>query len=361
MRKTGWGQLALALVSARIFSEATALPDTDIIYGMQRYTVILLSFVLTAIAYIPLYLISRKYENESFIDIAVRKNRVVAAIFGIVFIISIIVAMSETSLRAYYYTTSTIFEASPSPLMFVIISAVVIYALFKGAEATVRTGVLVCAALILLLILVFIALFSEIRLNNLYLAVVDRPTTFFGEVLREFSKNSELLIYAVLCGGVREKAHRSIITYLSVSCGALLLMTFMYNTILGEYMESVNFPFYTLASISDISVFQRLNGIDTVVWTSAAIIKLSLFAIAVKTITEKCFWGRKAAYICSASAVLVSSGLSLFFAGELSAFGVILMIKETSLPLIVPGTLIPLATLIMGLNNKKRRVSLEEN
>lgn len=360
MRKTGWGQLALALFSARIFSEATALPDTDIIYGMQRYSVIILSFVLTAVLYIPLYIISRKNDG-SFIDIAVSKNKAVAVIFGIVWIAAILISMSETALRAYYYTTSTIFEASPSPLMFVIISAVVIYALFKGTEATVRTGVIVSAAFILLLILVLVSLFSEIETKHLYLSVLDRPTTFFGEVLREFSKNSELLIYAVLCGGVREKAHRSIVTYLSVSCGALLLMTFMYNTILGEYMESVNFPFYTLASISDISVFQRLNGIDTIVWTSAAIIKLSLFALSVKTLIEKCFGNENAAYICATVSVLASSGLSLFFADELSAFGVILLIKETSLPLIIVGGIIPLAALIMSVVKKKRRISLEEN
>ena len=69
MDKIGWGQLGIVLALSRIFSEAANFPQDDIIYGMQRFTVIILSFVLLAAALIPVMLLLKKYPCENLFTV----------------------------------------------------------------------------------------------------------------------------------------------------------------------------------------------------------------------------------------------------------------------------------------------------
>ena len=83
MNKIGWGQLALVLVTSRVFSEATTISETNIQYGMQRYSVVILSFLLTAAAYIPLYILSKRFPEKGVIGAIGEKSPVTAKILGI--------------------------------------------------------------------------------------------------------------------------------------------------------------------------------------------------------------------------------------------------------------------------------------
>lgn len=355
MNKIGWGQLALVLVTSRVFSEATTISETNIQYGMQRYSVVILSFLLTAAAYIPLYILSKRFPEKGVIGAIGEKSPVTAKILGILLIVFILGAMAETFVGLHYYAASTVLEAAPSSLLHLIIFLVCLYALYKGLQATVRTGVLISAAFLGLLLLVLTALAPEIRLRSLYPAFADRPDTFVTELFAEFSKNTEAIIFASLFGRVRSGAGKSVITYLIISCAVLLTMTFLYNTVLGEYLTDVNFPFYTLASISDISVLQRLNGVDVIIWVMAAAVKLALFGAAVWEIITESFGGKWAGFITGGALLGAAALLSLLMASELSLLRLMLVVKNTGLPLIAAGTLIPLAALIMGLAKGKRR------
>ncbi len=348
MNKIGWLQLGAILTVSRIFSEATTIPDTNIVYGMQRYSVIILSFVLTFIACIPIFIIARKYEGSGFIELTASKSRWAAIAFGIIYVIASLYIMTETTVRLNYYATSTIFDSAPAAVLLLFVAGVCIYATVKGLQALTRTGIIVAAGFALLLILVVIALFPLVRFNHLYPAFVERPDSFLGEVLSEFTQNCETVIFAVLCRRVRKDAHRSIYLYLPASCAVLLLMTFLYNTVLGEYLTEVNFPFYTLSSISDISILQRLNGVDVVIWLMAAIVRLSLLAITIREIIRLITGKRTIALWSGIAAVLITAGATYFLTGSPELFRAFINIRETVIPVIIIVAVLPLTGLIIG-------------
>ena len=94
-----------------------------------------------------------------------------------------------------------------------------------------------------------------------------------------------------------------------MSCGAILLMTFLYNTVFGKLTTRLTFPFYTLSSISDTALLHRINGIDVIVWVMAGLIRLALFAFAFRAVVRDCFGGGRAADIsafvfCAASLIM---------------------------------------------------------
>lgn len=339
MNKIGWGQLGIVLALSRIFAEAANFPSDDINYGMQRFTVILLSYILLGIVLIPVYYLTKKELSPLSCSACGKTGAVVIIIY-------LVMASVSTTTRLQFYTSSTIFDAAPPWLLILFVSLVCLYGLFKGLPAVARTGVIVSALFLLLLGTVIIGVAGKIQPDRLYPAIADRSATLFSDVIAEFSKNGELVIFAVLCSDVRKNAFKSLYVCLPVAFSAQLLMTFLYNTVLGEYLDVTSFPFYMLAALSDISLLQRLDGIDVVVWVMSAVIKISLIILSVYSACIKAFCNEKAARITAACSLALSAGASLYYSVNTNDFLEFAAILETALPVLVAGFAVPLCTAI---------------
>lgn len=335
MEKTGWGQLGIVLALSRIFSEAANFPSHDIHYGMQRFTVIIASYLLLSVTLLPVFTAVKQGRSDIYSGTAGKSAAAVLIIY-------LTAASVITTTRLQFYASSTIFDVAPPWLLILFVSIVCLYGLFKGISAVTRTGVIVAAIFLLLLIIVIIGVSKNITLHYLYPAITDNTASFFREVMSEFSKNAEIAIFAALFPTIRKGAVKSLYLCLPLSAGVMLLMTFLYNTVLGEYLNTVNFPFYMLSSLSDISVLQRLDGIDVTVWIMSAVIKISLIIIAVYNLSLNIFRKKKAAYITTAASLAVSSLSSYFFSTNTDDFLDFAGIMETGLPLVLAT--VPLIT-----------------
>ncbi len=350
MNKIGWGQLGIVLALSRIFAEAANFPSDDINYGMQRFTVILLSYVLLGIVLIPVYYLTKRELSPLSCSISGKTGAVIMIIY-------LIMASISTTTRLQFYTSSTIFDAAPPWLFILFVSLVCLYGLFKGLPAVVRTGVIVSAFFLLLLGTVIIGVGNKIQPDRLYPAIADRPASLLSDVIAEFSKNGELVIFAVLCSDVRKNAFKSLYVCLPTALAAQLFMTFLYNTVLGEYLNVTSFPFYMLAALSDISLLQRLDGIDVVVWVMSAVIKISLITLSVYSACFKAFCNRKAARVTAAFALAISAGVSLYYSVNTNDFLGFASILETSLPLLLAGFAVPLCAAVrVFIKSRKEKV-----
>lgn len=348
MSKIGWGQLGIVLALSRIFSEAANFPSHDINYGMQRFTVIIASYLLLAAALIPVFVTVKQGFGGEIYSTGTGKA---AAILLILYLTA---ASVITITRLQFYASSTIFDAAPPWVLVLFVALVCLYGLFKGLAGIVRTGVIVAAVFILLLITVIIGVSKDITPRYLYPAIIDNTQAFFGEVMSEFSKNAESAIFAALFMNVRKNSARSLYISIGLSAAVMLLMTFLYNTVLGEYLNVTNFPFYMLSALSDISVLQRLDGIDVTVWVMSAVIKVSLLVISVFSLAINAFGSKKAAYALSLSSLGISAAASLFFSVNTSNFLSFAAIMETGIPFL--AVIFPLPLIILLLNKKRRTV-----
>ena len=164
--KIGWGQLGIVLALSRIFSEAANFPSDDINYGMQRFTVILLSYLLLIAVLIPVFMLVKREGAVFSLD-----DKWAA---GVVILYLILAAVS-TCTRLQFYASSTIFDAAPPWLLIISVAVVCLYGIFKGLPAVLRTGVIVGAGFLVLLITVIIGISDDITLSYLYPALIDNP------------------------------------------------------------------------------------------------------------------------------------------------------------------------------------------
>ncbi len=350
--KTGYRELAAALALSRVFAETAPMPGEDYAYGMQRFTVIIVSFLLTAAVYIPLWIAMRRADGGLY-DRLAGGNKVLAGFAGALFSVYLLYSAAETGLRAHYYTSSTIFDSAPSVYFYVFVGAALIFAVVKGEEATVRTAVIISGMFLLLLVIITVTVLPEADTDRLYPAFVDNGESFFGEVLREFALNSEIALYAVLGGKVREKRGRVIPLYLGISCAVMLLMTFLYNTVFGYMVTKLDLPFYSLSSAVDISILHRINGIDVMICEMAGIIRLALTVPAFRGTVRACFAGGKAAEISAVVFAAAALGLSELFTVFPEKLEPVRGFVSTGLPLAVFAAVIPLLAMLPHGRRKK--------
>ncbi|MBQ9383609.1 MAG: GerAB/ArcD/ProY family transporter [Ruminiclostridium sp.] len=351
-RETTVGALefAAALALTRVFSEATSLPGEYVTYGMQRFTVVIVSFLLTAAVYIPLYFLTCNIPSGIFSPD--RRGKALHGFTTAFFGVFLLAGAADTGLRAHYYASSTVFDSAPSWYFYIFIGAALTFAVASGFGAVSRTALLVAAALVMLFVLMTAALAGEIKPDRLYPALIDDAQTFPQEVIREFSLNGELLIFAALYGRVRG-GKRVIPLYLGISCAMILAMTLLYNTVFGYLTSKLDYPFYTLSSVSDITLLHRINGIDVMIWVMAAAVKLALFTFAVRALVRSHLRNAAAVNIITAGFALAALGLSWAFTKRPELFAPIKALCETGLPLVI-AALLPLADALPAILRKKR-------
>ncbi|MBR5088197.1 MAG: GerAB/ArcD/ProY family transporter [Ruminiclostridium sp.] len=356
--KIGAGGFAAMLALSRIFTEATALPGETVQYGMQRFTVILLSFLLTAALYVPLAAVCGRDAERSPLETIAGGSRLLAGFTGTILSLCLLTSAAETGLRSHYYASSTVFDSAPSLYFYILTGAAVLFAVRRGMEASSRTAVITAAILAALLILIAAALSQDIHTDRLYPALADNTETLWSETVREFSLNCEYLIFAVLCGKVSGKRLYTLPAYLGASCTVLLMMTFMYNTVFGRLTSRLEFPFYTLSSISDITLLHRINGIDVTVWVMAGMLKLASLAFAFGRVVTACFTGGKdngkAAGIAALIFPAAALGLSELFTAYPELYEPVKRVRISGVSLLFVGLFIPAAAFILGMKSRKR-------
>ncbi|MBP5604985.1 MAG: GerAB/ArcD/ProY family transporter [Ruminiclostridium sp.] len=283
---------------------------------MQRFTVILLSFLLTGVVYIPLILFLKRSDGLSPAEVIPGKSKALSAFTGTVLSAYLLICAAETGLRSHYYASETVFGYAPSVYFYIIAGAALLFAVYKGTEACSRTALLTFGVLAVLLLLILTALLPELHTDRLYPSFTDDVPALWTQVLNEFSLNSEYVLFALLCGRISGRKTAAVPVYLGVSCFLTLFMTFMYNTVFGRLVSRLELPFYTLSSVSDLTFLHRINGIDAAVWLMAGILRTAFFAFAFGETVQRFFYAKRAFLPAS----LIFSAVSLSLSGLFTAY-----------------------------------------
>ena len=161
------------------------------------------------------------------------------------------------------------------------------------------------------------------------------------------------MFFAVLAEHVEEKAHRAIMWYLPVMTVILELMFLLEMLVLGPFLGSANFPFYTVSSLSNIVLFQRLDGIDVAVWTLMCIVKIALALLCIRTVFDR-LAGKKAGMIISLSGLVIIGVLAAAYGGSTAFVKTVTRILTIGIPMITTGILFPIITIILAKKIKKK-------
>lgn len=360
IKKISYVQLAVLFVASRLFSEAMNFPLTDTEYGMQRFTVILTAYVILFIQYIPLIYIAKKYPGESAMSILTDRNKVLGWIYAIVLSVSALISTVSSLCRMKFYASSTIFGQAPDFLLITLPLIVCAFAVWKGIQAAARSGVIFAAVFVGFLILISVSTLNMLDFKWLYPNIIDDMDSFWPEVAEQIGSNSEIIFFAVLSEHVAEKSHRAIYWYVPAVMLILELMYLLETLVLGPFIGSTNFPFFTVSALSNIVLFQRLDGIDVAVWTLMCIVKITLAMLCIRTAFNR-LAGEKAGIVSALSGLVIIGAVSMLFGGNSDFVIIVTGILTCGIPMIICGIVFPIIAIITAKLKNVKGAKANEN
>ncbi len=353
-------QLATAFIVTRLLAEMIMVPGDLIRYGTDRMWVIFFTKLIVLLMYLPLIFFVRKYPGDSFMSAVIRRSKAAGIIMGAAFTVILAAVTVDTVLNLQLYITDTLLSSLLLSVGVIVILTAAFYGAVKGVSTVTRTSVFALAAFLVLIILIVITMGNDMKLSYLYPAFIEDGVYFGKALTAEISENSEILIFAVLCSFIEKKAEKTIWYYLSVVFVLLEAVTLIYNLILGPYLTAVEYPLYVISSLSDIVVFQRLDGIDAIVWLMCGIIKTALLLVCANTL-YKTGAKEKKPYLFLSVYTLFILTVSLFIGSDRRYYDFFENLMNTSVHIVIAGGIIPLIALFAGKKRDKKEEKSEKH
>jgi hypothetical protein len=166
-------------------------------------------------------------------------------------------------------------------------------------------------------------------------------------------KNTGLFIYVLLAGCVTDNPNR--VPLIVVPAALLMKLLFALLTIVafGPSLDMMSFPMFTIASRTNIVLFERLDGLDMAIWTASAICEITLLFICIEQMLTELI-SAKPARITAIAAAVATGGVAMF-----SAYNRHFLLRARPSLLIMTMMLMlsvvfPLIALIFLKKNKRR-------
>ncbi len=349
-------QLAITFIATRLSAEMIMVSGDTIRYGADRFWCIFFAKLVVLALYLPLIFLTLRFKEDNFLTAALRRSRIYGVMLGFLFSLSLVAVTVNTVLNLQLYIADTLLNSMLPVFGFLIIIAAALYGAAKGVSAITRTAIFASSFFAVLIVLIVITMFDNLNTIYLYPSFIEDGNYFFRCLLSEVGANSEMLIFAVLCANVREKPNKTILYYLPAVFIILEIVNLIYNLILGPYLSSVEYPLYVISSMSDIVVFQRLDGIDAIVWLFCGIIKIALLTACVYQIyTTSVKQTREVnKYLFLFIYALFILALCWFIGTKREYYDLLEKIMQTGAHIVIAGMLIPLLVLITGKKKAKK-------
>ena len=352
-------QLAVLLVLSRLFSDGADLRAAQTGYSMQRFTVIVVSSLIIFLLYLPLIIFASKHPSESVISVIAGKSRVLGWGCGLFVTLALLLNAVSAVCSTELYSSSTVFAKAPMILLVLLPLAVCGIGAWKGIQGTARSGVLFGAVFLVFLVFIVISVWERFEWEWLYPAFLEEPELFAGQVVRQLGRNTELLAFGVLMEYADKKAAYTVFWYIPSIMLLQILKLLLQVIVLGPFLNSTSFPFFTISALSDIVLFQRLDGINVGVWLLLCIVKVTIALLCTRAVFTRLVGEKTGKWSVWVGTVAVALAALLLGGGSGSALSLD-SISASWIILLAGGVLIPVIALIAAKTGKKREETAHE-
>lgn len=280
--KINYRQLVQLIFISRIIIAITYLPVLSSPPGNQDIWIsILLSFPIQLLLSIPIYLLWRRFPNQTIIQysqsIIGRSGKIIGILYIWFFIHFAVITLSYFNL----FLTTAIMPETPLLFFSILLVGFCAYAVGAGLEVLGRMAEIVAPIIILAIITIIVLTAKDMDLKNLTPVFESGLWPVLGGGLTASARTFETTALAMVLPSLNDnkKAKRVFIM------GFLIITIFFETiglsalTILGsELAKNHAFPFYAVVRTIKIADFiERIEAIHMGIWVLGAFIKISFW------------------------------------------------------------------------------------
>ena len=308
--------------------------------------------IMGLVIMLPVCFLYKKAPEKSVFD-RLRERSVAfakfcAVIYSVIFFYFTVVTLARLDL----FAGTVVFPETD--VNFLIIFAVICcaYGAFLGFEALGRSAVLSAILVIPAIAFIVINLVDKVDFLNLSPVFYNGVTPVLKTAIDSMGQTVEYAIIAVALPTVSGKKVKGYLIWLFLQTFLMGVLFFFAVTVMGNFASTQLFPFHTLASLAEFSMFDRLDAVFTSVWILGAFIKVGLLIYLQADILQTEFpkISRRSFIVIIAVFTIL---LNLFVSGEVQRFSYIDSSKIKIVLTIITAFLIPLIILLSKWGDKK--------
>ncbi len=283
--RIGIMQLVILLFLSRQFTSLTYFPGIGTpVSGTATLVGNVISTLFLPLMFLPFLLLSKRYPECSIVMGLSSGLGKFGRFAGWFYYFYILVLAAHTLSHFQFFMINAVFPDASVWVIVLPMLAVAVYAAYIGVEGIARSGFFIFIGFLLAFGLIVFSSIPNIELNNLKPIEKNIWQELTGGVYGTVSRSTEPILFGMLLPYVGNKTGKVVAGFTALSIGVLEITAFFILTVLGDFSYSQFFPFYSLASMSEISIFQRMDALYMGIWVLIGFIKLSLLLLLGKDI-----------------------------------------------------------------------------
>ncbi len=343
-------QLVLLLFLSRAFVILTYVPGIgSSVSGAAVLVGNIIGYAVVMLCFLPVIVTAKKYPERSLMMNLETAWGGVGTFVGILYYLFVVLLASNTLAHFQFFMVNAVFTEANVWAILLPITAVAAYAAYTGIEGIARAGFPIAVGFTIALLFILCSSVPNLQTENIKFPVEGGMGEIALSAYGVVANTMEIPLAYLLLPYCKEKIKRGMV---GLVIGLLLLteaVTFFIVAVLGDFAASQTFPFYALASMSELSVFQRLDALHMGIWVFVAFLKLSLLIfsateilrfIAPKGKNTGCF--RQGCLAVTAVSVLGAAVPACYDIGWMRT---LYRMLYSGIPIAVAGILIPIAVL----------------
>ncbi|MEG0570195.1 MAG: GerAB/ArcD/ProY family transporter [Oscillospiraceae bacterium] len=337
-------QIVSLLFLSRVFNVMTYIPVFA--QKMEGTTLLLgnlLGFLGQFILIIPAIIFYDVYKGKNVITVAYEKFNKFGIIIAAVYLIMMVLGAIGSLVGFEYFMVNAVFGDISAQFLIITMCIATFYAAIIGIEGLARVSTIIFVLFFISTIVIITGSLKSASLLNITPIIDDDFSDILKCGLLSLSKNAELVLLIILFPNVKSSFKKCSFWLMSLSYVAIEVMAFLILAVLGKSWQDQTFPYFTLTSIAELSIFQRLDTLHMTMWVLISFLRISAFIIAANWILKQMLPYKKRKFsvliliaIIPTLAIITSQNTSLMMAVN-PTFGtsIILALELFIIPLIL--------------------------
>ena len=189
----------------------------------------------------------------------------------------------------------------------IVVSAAVFYITSHKLKTFARVSGIILTFIIFVILIVICGFMHYIDFAQLNIAVKDPFHNVSKAIPKVVSSSYELIAFVILLGNIKNSPAKTIYWYLGIQAAVTVLITLAIYITLGDYAYLSKLPFFSLSAFSATRIIEHYEAVFMLIWTLAALIKISLFTICANKCISKIIPNVKSNI--RSAIILIASGL----------------------------------------------------
>ena len=280
--KISYSQLFCMLLVSRLSSEIV-YPRTASGTPLEAVFALVISEIVRFLLALPLIIYS--FNGSNIHRSVYNKNKVLGWLGAVFAALLLIAAALRTMFNLSQFAVKSLLPGGILWIIFALAAIFAVYSAFMGTEALARAGAvfLIAAAVVTLTVMLADIPFINIRSFDSFRDMGD-SSSLLSDIIERVMRGGDYLIFAAMLPYVSrnrksELGRTAILFAIFSTIAALLICAFNCLVLRGLYGQT-EYPFLAAASLSDISLFKRLDGFAAAVWSLCAAFRCGVLLLS---------------------------------------------------------------------------------